>query len=105
MIENPPGAWTPDEFDRLRAAGGGLRFGRDGRPLIIAGPDGRVPARRSARIAARREAWRRAIAFWSCGGCRHGRLPTKVLGPHGLKNLIACARFAKRPKPGKRSMP
>ena len=71
----PKIAWTPAEYDRVRAAADGWLHNPGGTPKMVPGPDGLVPARRSARSVEDREAWRRAILFLPYTGNRNGRLP------------------------------
>jgi hypothetical protein len=68
-------AWTPEEYDRLRAAAAGWLFHADGTPKMVPGPDSPVQERRSDYSVLSREAWRRAIAFLPYTGSRGGRLP------------------------------
>lgn len=73
---SPKVAWTPEEYDRLRAAADGYVFEADGTPKMIRGPDGPMQQRRFDRwVWPRREAWRRAIQFLPYTVSRHGRLP------------------------------
>ncbi|MGY3133411.1 hypothetical protein ACVWZM_004093 [Bradyrhizobium sp. USDA 4501] len=72
----PKTAWTPPEFDRLRAAADGWVFNTDGTPVMIPGPEGLVQLRRfDAWSWEGRKAWRRAIPFLAYTVSRHGRLP------------------------------
>jgi hypothetical protein len=72
----PKAAWTPAEYDRLRAAADGWVFKPDGTPKMIPGPHGLVQMRRADPWTWQgREAWRRAIPFLAYTMSRHGRLP------------------------------
>lgn len=72
----PKVPWTPEEFDRLRAAADGYVFNPDGTPAMARSPLGPVQLRRSDRwVLPGREAWRRAIPFKAYLATRHGRLP------------------------------
>jgi hypothetical protein len=78
----PKVAWTPEEYDRVRAAAHGWIFSADGTPKMIPGPDGPVQARRRKSSVTLREAWRRAIEFLPYTASRHGRLTaTRWLPP------------------------
>jgi hypothetical protein len=77
----PKVAWTPEEYDRVRAAAHGWLFLADGGPRMVSGADGPVQARRCWSVDVR-EAWRRAIEFLPYTASRHGRLTaTRWLPP------------------------
>lgn len=72
----PKVAWTPAEFDRLRAAADGFVHNADGSPKLVAGPCGPLWVRRcGGSVWPAREAWRRAIPFLAYTASRAGRLP------------------------------
>lgn len=74
--------WTPDQFDRLKAAADGYLFEADGSPKMVAGMDGPVQMRRDRRSINYRKAWRRGIPFLTYTVSRHGRLAkTRWLPP------------------------
>jgi hypothetical protein len=65
-------AWTPDQYDRLRAGAQGWRHHPGGAPMMIVGPHGPVQARR--RSIMNRMAWSRMIPTLAYSVSRNGQI-------------------------------
>ncbi|MCA1542011.1 hypothetical protein I6F18_18795 [Bradyrhizobium sp. NBAIM32] len=68
----PKPNWTPDEYDRLRAAAEGWRYHPGGAPMMIPGPQGLVQARRPR--PENRDAWSFMIPMLAYSVSRNGQI-------------------------------